>query len=93
VSDWRDDYDFPCSETYIGYLYEINGSNSPQDRDRIRPINEVEPRPIEKNVPWNNRQWDYVQQLKAQILFLESKINEHIDKPKQAQRQLKAIDV
>lgn len=36
-----------------------------------------EPTPASKDEsPWNKRQWDTIQQLKAQVLFLSSKVNE-----------------
>lgn len=33
-----------------------------------------EPRQLEE--PWDKRQWDTIKQLKAQVLFLSSKVNE-----------------
>lgn len=32
--------------------------------------------------PWANDQWQYVQQLRAQVNFLQNKINKHLDKRK-----------
>ena len=42
---------------------------------------------------WTRRQWDAVTQLKAQILFLQNKLNEHIDKSKPKEKpRLKRFD-
>lgn len=38
--------------------------------------------PIEKDTEWTSRQWDAVNQLKAQILHLQNKLNEHLDRSK-----------
>ena len=38
---------------------------------------------------WTRRQWDAVTQLKGFVLHLQSKLNEHIDKSKPKEKQVK----
>jgi len=55
---------FPHRDAY-GYLRPIEYS---EERAYTQKSEQAEPQ-------WNKRQWDTVQQLKAQVLFLSDKVN------------------
>ena len=76
MNHWRDDIDYPVSWMFWRDHCRMHGYDPGPDE----PINEQHAVLQEVSNPWTNRQWDYVQQLKSQILFLERKLNEHIDK-------------
>ena len=40
---------------------------------------EEQPKPTSEPA-WTQRQWEYVQQIKGQVIFLQNKLNEHLDK-------------
>ncbi len=42
----------------------------------------LEDRDIKTQPEWTGKQWDYVQQLKAQVLFLTNKVNELLARKK-----------
>ena len=48
------------------------------------------PEPVEvvatPQEPWVKKQWDIVNQYRAETLYLKQKLNEHIAKPKQGDR-------
>ncbi len=45
-----------------GYLRALESKELPEDTDKLEE-------------PWIKSQWDYIRQLKAQVLFLSSKVN------------------
>lgn len=57
------------------YCYDL----SLCDTCRDYTLGENETMIVHQDIEWAPRQWDKVQQLNAQVLYLETKLNEHID--------------
>ena len=56
-----------------------------QSQGEIPELFSATPREIEnilQEAIWSKRQWSYVRQLEAKVLFLQNKINEHLDQHK-----------
>jgi len=51
-----------------------------------RPVEKDEPNP-DPEPQWTQRQWDTVGQLRGQVKYLETKLNEHLDKGKKTRGQ------
>ena len=51
--------------------------------ERIGQEPKKEEEPIYQDMEWTPKQWDTVQQLKGQVLYLQGKVNEHTDKKKE----------
>ena len=50
------------------------------------PEEETEELVVEAPEPWNKNQWNIINQLRGEILYLKNKIIKHLDKPKQGDR-------
>lgn len=57
---------FPHRDAY-GYLLALEPKEIPDEADKVE-------------LYWGKSQWDYIRQLKAQMLFLSNKVNEMRDK-------------
>ena len=71
-------FDFPCSYTFRRYESFIN-------EGILLPLLEPEysePPELPSQPEWSHRQWDYVQQLKGQMLHLENKYQESLKRRK-----------
>ena len=66
-------------------LHIVGQEETDRPQDVVAP---VEPQ-------WSRKQWDYVQLLIKRVNDLESKLNEHLDKPKGKRKEypVKAIDL
>ncbi len=62
---------FAQFENRVSYLENCQHSHEPE-----------EPQPKEKDIPWVSSQWDTIKQIRAMILFLQGKLNEHVDASK-----------
>lgn len=82
-------YDFPCSYTFRAYEALIHeGIELPP----IEPSEEAPlPEPIIKTIGLSYQQREEFNQMKAHILFLEGKINEHLDKKRKTNKYTKYI--
>jgi len=76
-----EDYDFPMSETFRGFSYAYCGVPDPQKASQ--QVSPAETLP--KKELWTHKQWDHILQLEAQGLYLQRKLNEHLDKSKKKQ--------
>ena len=87
------DFDFACSDSWRGYYHEEFGGRDPTNTGSYRElpdITAVEDRitdlELEQDLGKNwqtSKVWRHqVEQLKSQVLFLQSKLNEHT-KPKE----------
>lgn len=77
-------YDFPCSFTFRAYEALINEGMELPPLEPLSPIGETrsESETYTPEPEWTAKQWDIVNQLRAQALFFEKKLNEHLDKKK-----------
>lgn len=72
-------YAMQCQQEF--YLEEIQ-----LDAPCIEPIHlEVAQAPEPR---WTHGQWDKVRQLEAKVLYLESKLNTHLDPPKKKSKNI-----
>ncbi len=86
LNDYLDEIDFPCSATYLGYYCAIHGQH---DFTKDREILKTQTPLLESNIHdtlKKHKLYDMIQQLKAEVKFIENKINEKeikkpIDKP------------
>jgi len=86
-----EDYDFPMSETFRAWTYQHCGVADPgyvppqQDiedlQDRIGNLEAISAEP--GRMPRHYH--DQIQQLKAQVTYLQNKVNEHVDRSKRKQ--------
>lgn len=84
-----EDFDFPASLTFRQAVAErYEGEQFPLTREDKPQISESESK-------WTRQQWDYIQQLKTEIKYLENKFNEYLDKGKAKPKvkPLKAIEL
>ena len=77
VKLYPEDFDFPMSDTFRACSFEYCRQPDPSytpplpEEHSIDKIQEPE---------WTKQQWDYIRQLKAQVLFLSDKVNKRLDK-------------
>ncbi len=55
---------------------KVNLHTGQQGGYYLPALEEPEPKDEQPEPQWNKRQWDYVKQLKSQVIFLTSKVNE-----------------
>ena len=71
--------DYPVSWDWHRHYCREYGLPDPGPCETLRP----ESTPEEPSQPqWTKRQWDQVQQLKAQVNFLQKKLEEHLNRPR-----------
>lgn len=81
-------FDFPCSYAYRRFEAELNGEYLPP----LEPLaDDILPEPQGEVRSLTRREWDAISQLKAQILHLERKLNEHLDAQKRKKHKPKGV--
>lgn len=94
-----DDWDFACSNTFRGYSFTHYGEHDPADippqvdlsaiESKLNELEDIIARP--GAIP---RQYQYqLQQLRGQVIYLQNKINEHIDKSRKRERPAKGVEL
>ncbi len=71
-NDSLSDIDFPCSWDFYRYYASQYGTDPGPDEPLPVPV----PMAIPPEPPWSREQWAYVQQLRAQVNYLNSKVTE-----------------
>lgn len=77
-------FDFPCSYVFRRYAAWVNqGILLPPIDDIQHPVGEpTQKERFEKPIHLSHKQWHEINQLKAEVMHLQNKLNEHLDRSK-----------